>query len=431
MNAHGARLGVLVAVVSLAVCAPAQAESVTEWNLNAANALLAPAPPNGSGAGQGAFSTPNLAMVHLAVFDAVNAIDHRYKPYLGTPPAKPWYSQDAAVAAAAHRVLVSGHVVLPAPSPQQATLEGLIEPLYEKALKAIPDGDAKTGGIATGEAAAWAIIAARTGDGRFGTPGFPLMPPGPGVWEPITPGANDFGAWLRDVEPFALRHPERFFSRGPNPLTSPRYADEFNEVKAIGKSDSATRSLEQTAAAEYWGRTNAVATWAGLIRSVAGGPPMSTVDRARFYALVYLTAADTLIVTWKDKALRNFWRPITAIQRADTDGNPATEPDPDWTPLINNPPYPEHPSGLSAFGGSNVATMQELLGTDQVMFGYTNPTATRTYTRLSQAIEEIVDARVWSGIHFRAADVQGARIGRKVAGWRREHRLLRPLRHHR
>jgi hypothetical protein len=154
---------------------------------------------------------------------------------------------------------------------------------------------------------------------------------------------------------------------------------------------------------------------------------MSAVTRARFYALTYLTAADSLIVTWRDKQLRLFWRPIGAIPAAGTDGNDATQAEAGWTPLISTPPYPDHPSGLSAFGGSNVATAQELLGTDKVTFGTTNSIGIpREYHRLSEAIDEIVDARVWSGIHFRNADEQGAKIGRDVARWRLHHGFLEP-----
>ena len=424
MSPHRARVRVLVAIATAAglLLSPAlaRADAVTEWSETAANGLL-------RDAGQGALGIPNLAMVHGAVFDAVNSIDRRYEPYLVRLPAKRWYSRDdAAVAAAAHRILVSGRVV--GTDAQQTTLVAAVEPKYTAALATIPDGAAKTGGIATGEAAAWTMIGARAGDGRFGPPGT-LLPPGPGVWEPTTPGANDPGAWLKDVRPFLIRHPRRFLPRGPFPLASHRYAEEFNEVKAIGKSDSATRKPEQTRAAQFWGGpTNAVATWSALIRDLAVKRPLTTVESARFCALVYLNAADSAIVTWKGKYHWMFWRPVTAIRRADTDGNPATAPDATWSSLIGNPPYPDHPSGLSALGGSSVATLQELFGTDSVTFGTTNTIGIeRTYTRLSEAIDEIVDARVWSGIHFRNADVQGARVGSDVARWRRDHGFLRPL----
>ena len=165
--------------------------------------------------------------------------------------------------------------------------------------------------------------------------------PGLECREPVPPTGNDPGAWLKDTEPFLLRRPERFESPPPYPLTSRRYAADFNEVKALGRTDSVLRTPEQTAAARFWGGpTNAVATWSGIVRTLADKGPPSAVGRARFYALVYLTAADAQITTWKSKDGWMFWRPVTAIHRADTDGNDATEADPTWTSLITNPPYP-------------------------------------------------------------------------------------------
>jgi hypothetical protein len=440
MTLHRAHLRVLMAVAVAAglLLSPAAArgDAVSDWSKIAAEALLLPpstppSPPAQGGAGQGAAGVAHLAMVHGAIFDAVNSIDRRYEPYLVQIPARRWYSRDAAVAAAAHRVLVSGHVVRDDAVDQQTPLEARVDPKYAAALAAIPDGRAKWRGMAVGEAAAWFMIAERTGDGRFDPPtgGFDLRPPGPGVWEPTPPGrVNDPGAWLKDTTPFLLRHPKRFLSRGPDPLTSDDYARDFNEVKAVGELNSTVRTGEQTDAAKFWGGpTNAVLTWNGMIRTLAGLRPPSTVDRARFYALVYLTAADSLIVTWKDKQKWLFWRPIGAIRAADTDDNPLTEAQAGWTPLISNPPYPDHPSGLSAFGGSNVSTLRELFGTDEVTFVASNSLgAMRTYTSLSQVIDEIADARVWSGIHFRNADEQGAKIGREVARWRRAHGFLEP-----
>ena len=428
MRAHRARFGVLVALVwtvavlaVLAAPAAASEDAVTKWDELAAQVLTGP--PNG----QGSPATAHLAMLHAAVFDAVNAIDHRYTPYLARPRAKPWFSQDAAVTAAAHRVLVSGHVV--GTREAQAALETAVAPLYDSSLAAIPDGAAKAGGIATGEAAAGAMIAARTGDGRFGTQGFTLGPPVPGAWRLTPPGfVNDPGAWLKDVTPFLVRNPDRFRTRGPDSLTSRRYTAEYAEVKSLGQDTSTTRTEDQKTAARFWGAANAVATWSGLIRTLSQIRPMSTVERARFYALVYLTGADTLISVWRDKDRWQFWRPVTAIQLGDSDGNPATVGDARWLPLITTPPYPDHPSGLASFGASNVATLQELFGTDKVTFDGVNAAGVeRKYTRLSQAVEEIIDARVWSGIHFRHADNAGARIGRRVARWRRDHPVLRPL----
>jgi PAP2 superfamily len=401
------RHGLLVAVaVLLALAAPARADTVTDWNVNATNALLVAAgqPPQ--------VSVPHLAMVHGAVYDAVNAIDGDHEGYLiSSRLATPSDSKDAAAATAAYRVLV--HLV-PA---QQATLDAQ----YAASLAAIPDGLSKTRGIAVGEAAATAMIAARTADGRFGSFRF-AVGSGPGVWRPVLPAfANDPNAWLKDVRPFLIRSSSQFRSDGPLTLTTHKYAREFAEVKLFGSATSTARTADQTLAARYWAE-NPPGTWSRIFRTLSAQQGLSLVDNARFFALLYLTAADALISVWDDKAHWSFWRPITAIREADTDGNPRTEPDAGWLPLIANPPYPEHPSGHAGLSGSIVKTLQQFFATDKVAWSDTNNAGlTRSFTRFSQAIDEIVDARVWSGIHFRTADEQGERIGRQVARYREQH----------
>lgn len=407
------RFGLLVAVAALLAlaAAPARADTVTEWNLNATNALIATAaqPPQ--------VSMPHLAMVHGAVYDAVNAIDGGYEGYLlSSRLARRSDSKDAAAATAAYRVLV--HLV-PA---QQATLEGL----YATSLASIPAGSPKTRGIAVGEAAAAAMVAARTDDGRFGPFRF-AVGSGPGVWKPVLPAfVNDPNAWLKDVEPFLIRSSSQFRSEGPLDLESRKYAREFNEVKSVGSATSTTRTADQTLAARYWAE-NPPGTWSRIFRTLSANEGLSLVDNSRLYAMLYLTAADALITVWDDKAHYSFWRPITAIREADTDGNRRTEPDAGWLPLIATPPYPEHPSGHTGLSGSIVKTLQQFFGTDKVAWSDTNNAGlTRSFTRFSQAIDEIVDARVWSGIHFRTADEQGERIGRQVARYR-EQRYFEPV----
>jgi hypothetical protein len=169
------------------------------------------------------------------------------------------------------------------------------------------------------------------------------------------------------------------------------------------------------------GQGNATATMASILRSVASGQGGSLADHARVLARVYTNAADAAIVTWRDKARYSFWRPITAIREAASDGNGATEPEANWTSLIAAPPYPDHPSGLSAFGCSVVDTLQDFYGRDAATFSGTSPASTRTFTSFSQLCDDIVNARVWSGIHFRFADEEAAKIGRKVAHWGNRH----------
>ena len=410
----GAVLATALIAVLLALAAPARADTVTEWNLHAANAL--------SVAGQTApVSALHLAMVHGAVYDAVNAIDRRHQPYLGAPPARRWYSKDAAAATAAHRVLAQ---LLPAQQPA-------LDALYAASLASIPAGRARDGGVAAGEAAAATMLAARANDGRFGPFRFPVGSE-PGQWRPTLPAfVNDPNAWLARVTPFLIRSQSQFRSDGPNALTSRKYAEEFNEVKSLGSLTSATRSADQTDAARFW--AGGFAPWIGVTRQLSIDRGLGIADNARLFAMLYLTVADAGIACWDDKAHWLFWRPITAIHEAATDGNPATAADPDWLPLINNPPYPDHPSGLMCFSGSIAHTLRDFFGTNRIAFSATsaNSGTTRSYTRLSQAVEEGIDARVWSGIHFRIADEHGAHIGKQVARWRNKHYFQPEHRFHR
>jgi hypothetical protein len=406
----------LVLLAVLAAPVSARADAVTDWNAIAARALQDS--PVLGGAGQGAVSTAHLAMVHGAAYDAVNAIDRGHEPYLFSPPAEPWYSQEAAVATAAYRVL-TGSVP---PLGVTAARRPVLDAAYAAALAAIPDGPAKAGGVATGEAAAAAMIAARAEDGRFGPFRFTVGTL-PGGWRPFPEGStNDPGAWLKDVMPFVLRDTDRFRGRAPHGLKTRAYAVELAEVQAIGSVTSTVRSPTQTAAAQFWGTSNATATMASVLRSVATTQGGDLAESARMFASAYANAADALIVTWRDKARYSWWRPIHAIREADTDGNRRTEPDPMWTPLIAAPPYPEHPSGLSAFGGAVAQSLQDFYNTDRVAFSATTPAGvTREFGSFSQLRDDIVDARIWSGIHFRFGDEEGAKIGRRVAHWGARH----------
>ena len=409
MNRHGARvIGVVsaaAALLALTTPARARADAVTQWNLNASNALIntaGQAPP---------VSVLHLAMVHGAVYDAVNAIDGGYQPYLAAPTATPRDSKDAAVATAAYRVLVN---IVPAQQPP-------LKALYDSSLAAISDGAAKTGGINVGEAAAAAMIGARTNDGRFGLFRFTVGTT-PGAWRPTPPQfANDPNAWLKDVKPFLIESSSQFRSEGPQELTSNQYAKEFAEVKSVGSLTSTTRTEDQTVAANYWAE-HPTRTWSRIFRTLAAQERLSTPESARMFAMLYLTAADALITVWADKAHWSFWRPMTAIHEADSDGNPRTAKDGAWVPLIANPPYPDHPSGHLGLSGSIGETLKDFFGGNKMAWSDTNNAGlSRSYTHFSQAIDEIVDVRVWSGIHFRSADEQAARIGEQVAKYRDMH----------
>jgi hypothetical protein len=402
--------GVIAVAVALIVAAPARADTVTDWNANATSALIGTAgqPPH--------VSAVSLAMVHGAVYDAVNAIDGGREGYLlSARLATPSDSKEAAAATAAYRVLAQ---LVPA---QQTPLASQ----YAASLAGIPDGAAKTRGIAVGEAAAAAMLAARSEDGRGGPFRF-VTGSAAGAWRPGLPAfASDPNAWIKDIRPFLIRSSSQFRSNGPLPLTSRAYARDFDEVKSVGALASSTRSADQTLASRYWNEhpTN---TWSRIFRTLAAQENLSMVDSARLFAELYLTAADSFISVWEDKAHYSYWRPITAIREAAADGNPRTEPDAEWLPLIPTPPYPDHPSGHTGLSGSIVATLQQFFRTDRIAWTDTNNGGlTRSFTRFSEAIDEIVDVRVWSGIHFRTADEQGRRIGEQVARWR-EHRYFQP-----
>jgi hypothetical protein len=399
-------LGVGSMAPTTAVARTRSPDTVLEWNQHATDALIV------TGLQGPTVSILHLAMVHGAVYDAVNAITGRREPYLVAPPAERRYSKKAAAAAAAFHVLVS---IVPAQEPE-------LRALYEASLEQISGRDRKSGGIAVGEAAAEAMIAERTGDGRFGAPGFPIGDD-PGEWRPVLPlFVNDPAAWVADVDPFLVGSASRFRSDGPDELTSRAYADDVNEVQSIGQDTSTSRSADQTDAARFWAE-HAPAMWTRIARDLSRDHDLTLAQNARLFAMLYMTGADALITAWDDKRHRGFWRPITAIREAADDQNPATEPDEDWLPLLATPPYPEHPSGHTSFSGSVVATLQDFFGTDRMRFGALSAASgtTRSFNRFSQAIEEIIDARVYSGIHFRNADEQGAKIGRQVARFRDRH----------
>jgi hypothetical protein len=356
------------------------------------------------------------AMVQGAVYDAVNAITRDYQPYISAPPAKRWYSQAAAAATAAYRVLVA---LLP-------YRQAAIRPLYDKSLADIPAGAAKNGGIGVGVEAANAMLAARQNDGRDG-PRNPVLSATVGQWRPTPPKfAVTDTAWIADVRPFLITDPRQLRTGGPNALESAAYAGEFNETKAYGAADSTVRTPEQTNIALYWND----APWAQIPASLATSQRLSLADTARMLAMVMLAGADAEITVVNEKNYWNSWRPITAIQEAAYDGNPATTPDPDWTPLIETPGFPEFPAGHTTGSGAIVGTLQNFFGTDRMQFSAFNPATgtTRNFTSFSQALQEVIDSRVWGGIHWRRADVVGAQLGTSIAQIEAE-RYLKPLEH--
>ncbi|HEX5618793.1 MAG TPA: vanadium-dependent haloperoxidase [Solirubrobacteraceae bacterium] len=417
------RLLLVCALTVLGAPSVAHADAVIDWNVQAQTTILAPAPTAHA-------STLGFAMVHGAMYDAVNAIDHRYEPYLDVPRARRHASKDAAAATAAFRVLAALY------PDQLATLQAR----YDASLDAIADGRAKRRGIAAGEAAAAAMLVARANDGRLpaGTPyPFPLGTT-PGAWRvspPLT--AVDPAWWVGNVKPFMIGRGDRFRTAGPNPLMSKAYARDLNEVKTIGAFDSPLRTADQTTAAIFW-QAQPLLLYSGVMRDLSARFRLSTADNARLFGMVTLAAADGAISCWNDKYYWRFWRPIDAIRLADTDGNPRTDADPAWRPLFDpatpstpplvTPNFPDHPSGHSCVSSSVVHALQSYFGTDRIAFDVSSPRfpgQPRHFRRFSDLLDELVDARVWGGIHFRTADEQGAGIGRNVARWERKHYFRR------
>lgn len=396
-----------------AATAGPDASAVLQWNMHASNAIVVVAgqPPH--------VSLLSFAMVQGAVYDAVNAIEGGYQPYLVSPPADGTESVDAAVAAAAFNVLAD---LFPSQEPD-------LQDLYDSSLDLIPDGASKTAGIAIGEAAAAAMIDAREDDGRGGPGGFNTGTE-PGEWRPTPPGfVNDPAAWIADVLPFLMQSPDQFRSKAPDSLNTGSYTKDFNEVKEVGAIDSTTRTDDQTEAARFWGAFHPPALWNQIFRAIAADRGLDSAGAARMLAMTSLAGADGIIACWDSKAHWIFWRPSTAIHEAANDGNRHTEPDPDWEPLLPNPPYPDHPSGHTCVSGAFVETLRSFFGTHKISFSMFSPGSgtERSFTRLDDVIDEIIDARVWAGIHFRTADVDGAVIGKDVAKWLRKH-YFQPVR---
>src|SRR6266545_847667 len=436
----GAAVVLVVAVGGLSASARGQSagNAATDWNAIASASIMSTAgqPPHAA--------VLSLAMVQGAVYDAVNAIDGGHQPYLVAPPADSGDSKEAATATAAFRVLVgfSADERDPPLAGLFPVQRSILQPLYDTSLATVPDGSAKTGGIAVGETTAAAMLTARANDGRFGDFKF-VEGSDPGEWRLAPPQgptqivARDPAPWVGFVKLFLVPNVEMLRRDGPNALTSAAYAEDFNEVKELGSLTSTKRTADETAAAIFW-QDSGPAIWNRVYRSLATSRELDLIDSARLFAMTNLAAADGSIGCWNDKAYWSFWRPITAIREAASDGNPATEADPNWLPLfdpsvpVSGPPlvtpgFPDHPAGHTCISGATVHALQAFFGTDRVPFTAVSnkcspaPCPARSFDRFSEALKEIIDARVWGGIHFRTADVQGAVLGKKVVHYMETH----------
>ena len=417
-------LAALIVIASLIGTGQALADAVTDWNAITAQTIAtagtANTPPR-----PGPTAILDYAMVHAAVYDAVQAIVKEYEPY-GVEIPNATGSPEAAAAKAAHDMLVNRF-------PAQAADLDLAYTNYLGSHGLAADDP----GVAVGAAAAAGIIALRAGDGSFPNPA-PTFVGGtnPGQWRPTTSyinggpppsGAPMAAPWLGTVTPFTLDSPSQFRCPPPPGLTSGIYTRDYNEVKALGGDVNSERTQEQTDIAIFWAM-NFLAQWNLALRDIAIAHVPAIGDSARLFALANLASADAIITVWESKRTYANWRPVTAIQEGGDDGNTKTRGDTNWRPFINTPNYPDIPSGANAFTRAMTSTLELFFGTDHFTFVMksNNPAAVpneREYTRFSDAARDVVNARIYQGIHFRFTDLAGRKVGRDVAHWTFHHAL--------
>jgi hypothetical protein len=405
----------LVLATTLVAPATASADVVTSWDRTMVAALDTagtPPPP----------AMRAAAIVQASVFDAVNGIARRYTPVHVQPAAPPGASRAAAAASAAHEALVA---LFPT---QQATFDQRLA----ETLAQISDGDSNgqsiARGLAWGETVADQILAWRATDG-FTAVLPPYVPVAvAGRWQPTPPAfAGPLFRQFATMTPWALSSPSQFLPAGAPPLSSARYAQDFNEVKALGSSTSTLRTGFQTETAKFWNGDTPAAIWNRVADDLAERHDASLLANARVLALMNMALADGVIAIWNAKNTFDTWRPITAIQQAATDGNPDTSPDPAWLPLIPMPAFQEYPAGHPGVSNAGASVLAHFYGNDTAFtvtsFGL--PSVEHSFTSFSSAVAEVENARVWGGIHFRFACDTATGIGAAVADYVTGTQLLR------
>lgn len=386
--------------ITLLLAASLNAQNVVvQWNAIASSTIITNAKE--ASVASGAW----FAYVHLAVFDAVNAVDHRFQPYLftATPPAGA--NKDVAAVAAAHRVLVTYF-----PS-QQAGLDAQ----FAASMAAISDSPANiSAGLAVGEASAQALIKARANDGLLAT--VPYTPPvGPGFWQATPP---TFGApltpWLSQMVPFTMSGPAQFFpDEGPDALDSQQWIEDYNQVMALGAINSTVRTPQQTEIGLFW-TEHTGQQYARAFRNLAEQKALSTSDTARLMAMLWAGYADAGIGCWNAKFAFSFWRPVTAIRAGG--GNATLTADPSWMPLTNTPSHPEYPAAHGCVTGAVSTILAGYFGTQEVQFSVDSLVThtTHTYDSTNDLMKEVEAARIYAGFHYHHSVVEGRELGRKV-----------------
>ena len=422
----------LLALLILAWPGPAGAADVIDWNETAAGAGFAGGLDNEFGCVDALHESRIFAMMHVAIHDALNAIERRFQPYAFDGQAPAGASPEAAVAAAARDVLVALFPELPSElGLTPAAAVAFVEAAYTVALAAIPNTTAKAQGILIGQAAAAAVLDLRAADGANTPPflDFTYVPgPDPGDFQFI-PGYPPFAAFTGwgNVTPFVLASSSQYLPKAPYALSSKKYAADFNEVKSLGAASSTTRTAEQTEIALFWVEGSPQG-WNRIARNVSVQHGLDLWETARLFGLLNLASADAYIADFANKYFYEFWRPISAIRAADTDGNPETVADPTWDSLVPVGPVPEYPSGHSGQGGAMSEVLARFFG-DKVSFSTTattQPGVTRSFTSFSQAAEENGNSRIYVGFHFRHAVTEGIKLGSQVGKVAFNH-YLRPV----
>ena len=398
--------------------AVAKADPVLDWNAIAVDTAVANA--------QNPFTQArDAAIVQLAVFEAVNAVTGDYRSYVGNIDAPRGASADAAAIQAAYRVLVTFF------SNSKSTLDAALA----KSLASIPDGKAKTDGIATGEVAAATLIALRSNDGSSPAQFKPPGPAVPGEWQatascPIVNGvASGIAFQWQNITPFGIRSAKDFLLGPPPALRSNEYAKTYNEVMTVGSIDSTERPPDRSEVATYYAATSPTQAFNQAARQIAQEQRRTLSENARALALINMAINDSLIAAFFNKYRYNFWRPETAIHGGDTDGNPKTEADPSWQPFIVTPCFPSYPSNHGSAANAAAAVMRRLYGEGGHSITLSNPAAPTIvlqYSSFKQITSDISDARVYGGIHFRTDQDAGALLGLAIGREVYKHNL-RPM----
>ena len=387
-----------VAGIAFAATGPAAANVVTDWSEKASGGAYLMAGGPGTG------GVRLMAMAHLAMFDAVNSIEPRYTPYKARLPADRAWSQEAAASAAAHTVLTK--FVTNAERVKE------YDALHANVLARIPEGEAKSRGLALGKQAAEAIIADRASDGSDAPNDYrPVTAPGVYVPTQFPVAIN----WNR-VRPFGMRRADQFRVPAPYALGSPQWARDYNEVKRLGAKANSARTEEQTRIAKFWEFVGP-GTYNPLGIHLVNEKKLDVVDSARVLALLAIAGADAGLAVFDAKYAYNFWRPVTAIRNGDIDGNDATERDDRWEPFIPTPMHPEYPCAHCTFQSAAAATLRNIFGDDipeAKLVSTSAPGVVRRFTKLSDYVQEVVNARVYDGVHYRTSGEAGAEMGKQI-----------------